>query len=143
MDVLAVLAMIAFAGAFVGSSVLAGDGFALGRRAADLERRDPGRAEALRRAGLISDLRGSGLGDEAFGPVCSPSRRSALDVARVRSGDDDPRHETPAEAAPDLPVTVVALASGSHVAMPPAPWHPTKRRRRVRAKRPATSERTR
>ena len=41
-DLIAVLGTLAFAGVFVGSSLLAGSGFGLEKRASLLERRDPG-----------------------------------------------------------------------------------------------------
>ncbi|WP_350349480.1 hypothetical protein ABIQ69_06065 [Agromyces sp. G08B096] len=116
-DLVAVLASVAFVGAIVGSTLLASDGLGLDRRAAMLERRDPGTAEALRRAGAIGDYsRGGIFGDEAFAAVCTPTRRSALDMARVRATDSDLRIEPPEEALPPMPATVVALASGTHVA---------------------------
>ncbi|MRG60795.1 hypothetical protein GE115_13085 [Agromyces sp. CFH 90414] len=124
-DLLAVLATVAFVGLFVGSALLASDGLALDRRAALLERRDPGRAEAMRRAQSITDLRGVGFGDEGFSAVCTPTRRSALDMARVRASGSDLRLEPPEEALPPMPTTVVALAHGSHVApRQPAPATP-------------------
>ncbi|WP_127793903.1 hypothetical protein [Agromyces sp. LHK192] len=115
---LTVAASVAFVGVFVATAVLGSDGFSLDRRASLLDRRDPGAAEALRRAQSVSDLRGIGFGDESFAAVCTPSRRSALDMARVRASCSDLRVEPPEEALPPMPATVVALASGVHVAPP-------------------------
>ncbi|UOE45640.1 hypothetical protein [Agromyces larvae] len=116
-DLISVVAGLAFAGLFVGSTLLASDGLALDRRARQIERRDPGTAAALRRAQALSDFSYGGVfGDEAFGAVCSPSRRAWFDVARARGSDLDPRFEASEEALPPMPATVVALASGDHLA---------------------------
>lgn len=115
-DLLAGLATLGIAGIFVGCSVLASSGLSLERRASMLERRDPRAAEALRRAEALRDLGYTGLlGDDAFSSVCTPSRRSALDMARVRATDSDLRVEPPEEALPPLPATVVALTGRKHV----------------------------
>lgn len=117
-DLLAGLATLAFAGVFVGCSVLASGGLSLERRAELMERRDPVGAAALRRAQTLHDLSYIGMfGDEAFGAVCMPSRRSSLDMAMIRASDSDLRVEPPEEALPPMPATVTALASGSHVAL--------------------------
>jgi hypothetical protein len=119
-DLLASLATVAFVAMLVGCSVLASGGLSLERRAAMLERRDPGSAAALRRAQSLHDLAYTGvLGDEAFPVVCTPSRRSALDMARVRATDSDLRVEPSEEMLPPMPATVVALARESHVALTP------------------------
>ncbi|QEO15533.1 hypothetical protein FLP10_14650 [Agromyces intestinalis] len=116
-ELISIVAGLAFAGLFVGTTLLASDGLALDRRARHLERRDPGTAAALRRAQAVSDFsRGGVFGDEAFGSVCSPSRRAWFDVARTRGSDLDPRYEASEEALPPMPATVVALASGDHLA---------------------------
>ncbi|WP_136707892.1 hypothetical protein [Agromyces sp. H66] len=124
-DLIATLATVAFVGLFVGTSVLATRGLGLEQRAGLLERRDPGTAAALRRAGSVADLAsGSVFGSEGFSAVCTPSRRSWHEMARVRATDSDLRVEPPEEALPAMPATVVALGSSEHV--PPAgrPRHP-------------------
>ena len=55
-DLIALLGTVAFAAVFVGTSLLAGSGFGLEKRASLLERRDPGTAAALRRAQFMSDF---------------------------------------------------------------------------------------
>lgn len=117
-DLLAGLATLGFAGVFIGCTLLSSGGLSLERRASMLERRDPGAAAALRRAQALHDLGYVGLlGDEAFPVVCTPSRRSALDMARVRATDSDLRVEPPEEALPPMPATVVALTGQPHVAL--------------------------
>lgn len=124
-DLIAVLATVAFVGLFVGSSMLAGGGFGLEKRASLLERRDPGTAAALRRAQFMSEFPSGGLfGDEGFSAVCTPSRRTWHDGARVRATDSDLRVEPPEEALPPMPATVVALGRGEHVPQAPRPRHP-------------------
>jgi hypothetical protein len=125
-DLIALLGTLAFAGVFVGSSLLAGSGFGLEKRASLLERRDPGTAAALRRAQFMSDFPAGGmLGDEGFSAICTPSRRSGLDMARIRSTDSDLRVEPPEESLPPMPATVVALARSEHVPQAPRPRHPS------------------
>lgn len=124
-DLIAVLATVAFVGLFVGSSMLAGGGFGLEKRASLLERRDPGTAAALRRAQFMSEFPSGGLfGDEGFSAVCTPSRRTWHDGARVRATDSDLRVEPPEEALPPMPATVVALGRGEHMPQAPRPRHP-------------------
>src|SRR5688500_6502049 len=126
-DLIAVLGTVAFAGLFVGSSMLAGAGMGLEKRASMLERRDPATAAALRRAQFMSDFPGGGVfGDEAFGAVCTPSRRSGPDGARVRGTDSDLRVEVAEETLPPMPATVVALGRGEHVPQTPRPRHPSR-----------------
>ncbi len=125
-DLIAVLATLAFAGVFVGSSMLAGRGLGLDQRAGLLERRDPGTAEALRRAQSFTDYSSSTVfGGEGFSAVCSPSRRSWHDMARVRATDSDLRVEVPEESLPPMPATVVALARSEHVPQAPRTRHPS------------------
>ncbi|NUT58151.1 MAG: hypothetical protein HOQ00_04805 [Agromyces sp.] len=125
-DLIAVLATLAFAGVFVGSSMLAGRGLGLEQRAGLLERRDPGTAEALRRAQSFTDYSSSTVfGGEGFSAVCSPSRRSWHDMARVRATDSDLRVEVPEECLPPMPATVVALARSEHVPQAPRTRHPS------------------
>lgn len=125
-DLIAVLATVAFAGVFVGTSALAGRGFGLEQRAGLLERRDPGTAEALRRAQSFTDYSNSAMfGGEGFSAVCSPTRRSWHDMARVRASDSDLRVEVAEEALPPIPATVVALARSEHVPHAPRPRHPS------------------
>ena len=107
-DLIAVLATAGFVGLFVGTSVLAGRGLGLEQRAGLLERRDPATAAALRRAQSITDFASGGVfGDEGFGAVCTPSRTSWHDMARVRATDSDLRVEVPEETLPPMPATVV------------------------------------
>ena len=76
-DLIAVLATVAFVGSSSGRRCSPGRGLGLEQRAGLLERRDPGTAAALRRAQSISDFASGGVfGDEGFGAVCTPSRRS-------------------------------------------------------------------
>lgn len=125
-DLIAVLATVAFAGVFVGTSALAGRGFGLEQRAGLLERRDPGTAEALRRAQSFTDYSNSTVfGGEGFSAVCSPTRRSWHDMARVRASDSDLRVEVAEESLPPMPATVVALARSEHVPQAPRPRHPS------------------
>jgi len=124
-DLIAVLATVAFVGLFVGTSMLAGRGFGLEQRAGLLERRDPGSAAALRRAQSVTDFTSSVVFGEGFSAVCTPSRRSGLDLARTRGVDSDLRVEVPEETLPPMPATVVALGGRSeHVPQAPRPRHP-------------------
>ena len=132
LDLLAGLATLAFAGVFIGCSVLASGGLSLERRAQMLERRDPASAEALRRAQALHDVGYIGFfGDDSFFAVCTPSRRSALDMAMIRGADADLRVEPAEEAPPPAAPTVTALADGSHLAV----------RRRAARRARATSRR--
>lgn len=131
-DLIATLGTVAFAGLFVGSSMLAGSGFGLEKRASLLERRDPGTAAALRRAQFMSDFPSGGVfGDEGFSPVCTPSRRSGLDMARVRGADSDLRVEVAEESLPPMPATVVALGRSGHMRQTPRPRHPSRQPQRA------------
>jgi hypothetical protein len=133
-DLIAVLGTLAFTGLFVGSSMLAGRGFGLEQRAGLLERRDPGTAEALRRAQSFTDYSSSTVfGGEGFSAVCSPSRRSWHDMARVRATDSDLRVEVPEESLPPMPATVVALARSEHVPQAPRTRHPSPPQTEARA----------
>ena len=123
-DLIAVLATVAFVGLFVGTSTLAGRGFGLEQRAGLLERRDPGSATALRRAQSVTDYTSSVVFGEGFSAVCTPSRRSGLDMARTRGADSDLRVEVPEEALPPMPATVVALGRSEHVPQAPRVRHP-------------------
>ena len=125
-DLIAILATIGFAGLFVGSSMLAGRGLGLEQRAGLLERRDPGTAEALRRAQSFTDYSSSTVfGSEGFSSVCTPSRRTWHDGARVRATDSDLRVEVPEETLPPMPATVVALARSEHVPQASRTRHPS------------------
>jgi hypothetical protein len=127
-DLVAAFATIAFVGVMVGCTLAGSGSLALQRRAGLVERRNPALAEALRRADAMSDLRSGGFpGMEALSPVCTPSRRSWIDGARVRAADSDLRVEPPEEVLPPMPATVVALAQGRHVAESPRPRHPSGR----------------
>ncbi|HEU4756205.1 MAG TPA: hypothetical protein VFS72_06055 [Agromyces sp.] len=128
-DLVAGLATIAFVGVMVGCTLAGSASLGLQQRAGLLERRDPSLAEALRRADAMSDLsRGGGYtGWDLRAPVCTPSRRSWIDGARVRAADSDLRVEPPEEALPPMPATVVALARSRHVAEAPRPRHPSTR----------------
>lgn len=131
-DLIAVLATIGFVGLLVGTSVLASGGLGLEKRAGLLERRDPGTAAALRRAQSITDFASGGIfGDEGFSAVCTPSRRSWHEMARIRAADSDLRVEVAEEALPPMPATVVALGRSVHV--PPA----VRSRHPLRATQPA------
>ncbi|MFK4728089.1 hypothetical protein ROT00_00205 [Agromyces mediolanus] len=99
----------------VGLAVATSDRFGLDTRAGLLERRDPAAASAMRRAQAVHELRGGGYGDECVGAVCTPSRRSWIDGARIRGADTDPRVEVAEEQLPPMPATVVALATATHV----------------------------
>ncbi|WP_395242641.1 hypothetical protein ACGGZK_10650 [Agromyces sp. MMS24-K17] len=116
-DLLSFAATLAFAGVLVGTTLLASDGLALDRRAGRLERRDPATAEALRRAQAVTDFsRGGVFGDEAYGVVCSPTRRAWFDVAR--SGADDepqPVASAPTAARPVVLAGAPDLATVAHV----------------------------
>lgn len=126
-DLVAAIATIAFVGVMVGCTLVGSGSLGLQQRAGLLERRDPALADALRRADRMSDFArgGFGTGAEAFSAVCTPSRRSWMDGARVRSAGSDLRVEPPEEALPPMPATVVALARGRHVAEAPRPRHPS------------------
>ena len=124
-DLIATLASVAFVGLLVGTSVLASGGLGPERRADLLERRDPGTAEALRRGQSFTGFTsGAAFGAEGFSAVCTPSRRSWHEMARVRSADSDLRVEPPEEVLPPMPATVVALARSEHVPQPARPRHP-------------------
>lgn len=124
-DLLALLATAGLVGLFVGTSVLAGRGFGLEQRAGLLERRDPGTAAALRRAQSVTDFASVGIyANEGFSAVCTPSRRSGLEMARLRATDSDLRVEAAEETLPPMPATVVALGDSRHVATAPRTRHP-------------------
>lgn len=124
-DLIAILATVAFVGLLVGTSVLAAGGLGLEQRAGLLERRDPGTAAALRRAQSVTGFASGGVfGNEGFSAVCTPSRRSWHEMARVRAADSDLRVEAAEEALPPMPATVVALASSEHVPPSPRLRHP-------------------
>lgn len=124
-DLIATPASVAFVGLLVGTSVLAAGGLGPERRADLLERRDPGTAEALRRGQSFTGFAsGAAFGAEGFSAVCTPSRRSWHEMARVRAADSDLRVEPPEEALPPMPATVVALRRSAHVPQPPRPRHP-------------------
>ena len=127
MDVIAAVATVAFFGVMVGCTLAGSTSQWLRNRAGLAERRNPGLAEALRRADSISDLARGGFAEIEFSPVCTPSRRSWIDGARVRAADSDLRIEPPEEALPPMPATVVALARSRHVAEAPRPRHPSPR----------------
>jgi hypothetical protein len=124
-DLLAVLGTVAFAGLFVGTSMLAARGIGLEQRASLLERRDPSTAAALRRAQSVTDFAAGGVfGNEGFLAACTPSRRSWYEGARVRATDSDLRVEVPEETLPLMPATVVALRRSEHMPQSPRPRHP-------------------
>ncbi|WP_448810591.1 hypothetical protein [Agromyces bauzanensis] len=124
-DLIAVLATIAFVGLLVGTSVLASGGLGLEQRAGLLERRDPATAAALRRAQSITDFASGGVfGDEGFSTVCTPSRRSWHEMARIRAADSDLRVEVAEETLPPMPATMVALGRSAHVPTTARPRHP-------------------
>jgi hypothetical protein len=126
-DLIGVLGTVAFAGLFVGTSMLASSGFRLEQRANLIERRDPGTAAALRRAQFMSDFPGGGVfGDEGFSTVCTPTRHSRLEMARVRATDSDLRVEVAEETLPPMPATVVALGRSEHVPHTSRPRHPSR-----------------
>ena len=118
----------------VGLAVATSERFGLDTRAGLLERRDPATANAMRRAQAVLELRGGGYGDECVGAVCTPSRRSWTDGARVRGADTDPRVEVAEEQLPPMPATVVALASATHV---PGVRRPAPRRAPATTRAPA------
>jgi hypothetical protein len=125
-DLVAVIATVAFVGVMVGCTLAGSESLGLQHRAGLVERRNPALAEALRRAETMGGFtRGFATGPEAFSPVCTPSRRSWMDGARIRSADSDLRVEPPEEALPPMPATVVALAQGRHRAEAPRPRHPS------------------
>lgn len=138
-DLLGLLATAGFVGLFVGTSMLAGRGFGLEQRAGLLERRDPATAEALRRAQSITDFAsGSVFGDEGFySSVCTPSRRSGLDLARVRGTDSDVRVEVAEESLPPMPATVVALGGSEHMPRTVRTRHPIRPDQPARTAQPA------
>lgn len=120
------VATVAFVGVMVGCTLAGSDSLGLQQRARLVERRNPALAEALRRAETMGDFtRGFSTGSEMFSPACTPSRRSWMDGARIRSADSDLRVEPPEEALPPMPATVVALAQGRHRAEAPRPRHPS------------------
>ncbi|GAA1834177.1 hypothetical protein [Agromyces salentinus] len=125
-DLAQVVGGVAFLATMVVASAAATRVLGLEQRAGLLERRDPGRAEALRRAdamGSISQV--GGFGFDGMSAVCTPSRSSWLDMARVRASGSDLRVEPPEEALPPMPTTVLALAQGEHVARGVRPRHPS------------------
>lgn len=125
-DLVAAIATVAFVGVMVGCTLAGSDSLGLQQRARLVERRNPALAEALRRAESMGDFtRGFATGSEMLSPVCTPSRRSWMDGARIRSADSDLRVEPPEEALPPMPATVVALAQGRHRAEAPRPRHPS------------------
>lgn len=124
-DLIAAIATVAFVAVMVGCTLAGSASLGLHQRAGLLDRRNPELAEALRRAESMSDLTRGGVTAGADPFVCTPSRRSWMDGARVRSADSDLRVEPPEEALPPMPATVVALASGRHVAQAPRPQHPS------------------
>lgn len=125
-DLVAAIATVAFVGVMVGCTLAGSDSLGLQQRARLVERRNPALAEALRRAETMGDFtRGFSTGSEMFSPACTPSRRSWMDGARIRSADSDLRVEPPEEALPPMPATVVALAQGRHRAEAPRPRHPS------------------
>ncbi|MBM7505332.1 hypothetical protein ACFPER_17740 [Agromyces aurantiacus] len=128
-DLVAAFATIAFVGVMVGCTLAGSSSLGLQQRAGLLERRDPALADALRRADAMSEFsRGGGFGGyEQMSPVCTPSRRSWMDGARVRAADSDLRVQPPEEALPPMPATVVALARGRHVAEAARTRHPSAR----------------
>ncbi|MFF2369798.1 hypothetical protein [Agromyces sp. NPDC058110] len=123
-DLASIVGGVGFVATMVVCSAAASRVFGLEQQAGLLDRRDPGRAEALRRADMLSSLAYSGYGADGISAVCTPSRRSWLEMARVRSADSDLRVEPPEEALPPMPATVLALADGSHVAPRVRPRHP-------------------
>ena len=138
-DLITVLTTVGFVGLLVGTSVLSGRGLGLEKRAGLLERRDPATAQALRRAQSITDFSsGSVFGDEGFySPVCTPSRRSGLDMARVRGTDSDLRVEVAEEVLPPMPATVVALGRSEHMPRMPRTRHPHRTDEPARPAQPA------
>jgi hypothetical protein len=126
-DLVAAIATVAFVGVMVGCTLAGSGSLGLQQRAGLVERRNPQLAEALRRAESLSDFArgGFGSGVEPFSAVCTPSRSSWMDGARIRSADSDLRVEPPEEALPPMPATVVALAQGRHRAEAPRPRHPS------------------
>ena len=129
MDLVAAFATVAFVGVMVGCTLAGSRGLGLEQRAGLLDRRNPALADALRRAESFSDMSRGGFygGAESFSSVCTPSRASWMDGARVRSADSDLRVEPPEEALPPMPATVVALANGEHVPPSQRPRHPSRR----------------
>ena len=143
-DLVAAFATVAFVGVMVGCTLAGSGGLGLEKRAGLLDRRNPALADALRRAESFSDMRRSGAffgGTDMLSPVCTPSRASWMDGARVRSADSDLRVEPPEEALPPMPATVVALANGEHVPPSQRPRHPSRRAQpSVAAKSPGHHE---
>ncbi|PWC02993.1 hypothetical protein [Agromyces badenianii] len=133
-DLIPTLATVGFVGFLVGTSMLAGRGLGLEQRAGLIERRDPGTAAALRRAQSITDYASVGVfGHEGFSAVCTPTRRSGLEMARVRATDSDLRVEVAEESLPPMPATVVALGRSEHVPRTP---HGSRTRHPERAGQP-------
>ncbi|WP_353827237.1 hypothetical protein [Agromyces sp. SYSU T0242] len=126
-DLVGLLATLGFVGVMVGCTIGASRMTGLEQRAGMLDRRNPGLADALRRAESFSDMSRGGFygGAEQFSSVCTPGRRSWIDGARVRANDSDLRVEPPEESLPPMPATVVALAGSRHVAEAPRPRHPS------------------
>jgi hypothetical protein len=137
-DLIAVLATVGFIGLLAGTSMLAGRGFGLEQRAGLLERRDPGTAAALRRAQSATEFASVGyFGTEGFSIVCTPTRRSGLDMERIRATDSDLRVEPAEEAMPPMPATVVALGRSEHVPQALRSRHPGRSTLPVRSAQPA------
>ncbi|MGW9631063.1 hypothetical protein ACWGST_10195 [Agromyces sp. NPDC055520] len=141
-DLITVLTTVGFVGFLVGTSVLSGRGLGLEKRAGLLERRDPATAEAYRRAQSITDFASTGVfGDEGYySAVCSPSRRSGLDLARVRGIDADLRVEVAEESLPPMPTTVVALGRSEHVPHTSRTRHPLRTAQPARSTQPASTQ---
>ncbi|MBT2498889.1 hypothetical protein J7E25_07250 [Agromyces sp. ISL-38] len=127
-DLIAAVATVAFVAVMVGCTLAGSRTFGLEQRAGLLDRRNPALAAALRRAESFSDLSRSGFyAGETFSAVCTPSRASWIDGARVRAADSDLRVEPPEEALPVMPATVVALAGSEHVPQSKRSRHPSRR----------------
>ncbi|SFR74305.1 hypothetical protein SAMN05428970_1694 [Agromyces sp. CF514] len=124
MDLVSIVGGVGFVAAMVVCSAAASRMFGFEQQAGLLDRRDPGRAEALRRADAMGSLAFAGYGADGISAVCTPSRRSGLDMARVRASDSDLRVEPPEEALPPMPATVLALADGTHLVPRVRPRHP-------------------
>jgi len=126
MDLLQVAGGVGFLAAMVVASAAASRVLGLEQRAGLLERRDPGMAQALRRADAMGSIAQAGVyGIDGLSTVCTPSRSSWLDMARVRASGSDLRVEPPEEELPAMPATVLALAGGSHLAPKVRPRHPS------------------
>ncbi|MGI9823831.1 hypothetical protein [Agromyces sp. Marseille-Q5079] len=125
-DLVQIVGGVGFVAAMVFASAAASRAFGLEERAGLMERRDPARAEALRRAESLSSLaQVGGAGIDGVWSVCTPSRSSWLDMARVRASEADLRVEPPEEALPPMPSTVLALADAEHVARSVRTRHPS------------------